>query len=342
MTVSQVTNLRRAAVASSLALAFVAGGATNAALSGPQPDIHLQPGDRVTVIADIPAPSSSLIPSTSATAAATPSPSPTPSPTPVVTPAPTPSQVVPNGTIVPATKGALAAAISSCAAPCTLWLRGGSHVVNSMIVTSKAITIQAYPGETPVVTDAGGRPDLLYFEGGPVTVRGITFATSAASPTFDDTGGSALLELRGSAHDVLLEDDTFLGTAKMSTRQQLVYITGKSATLKNITIRRVSLVGNGTKGYGIHIYDSAAKSVDGITIDSIRGEGFGTNHAVVFWANVANGRLINSDFYGGNAVRYHQGLSVAITGNRGHGVKSGLQADTTSGLTTSGNVWTLP
>jgi hypothetical protein len=271
-----------------------------------------------------------------------PTPTPTPKPTPTPSPKPTPTQA-PSGTLVPATRGALAQAIANADNGDTLLLRGGTHVVSSMIVTSKSLTIKAYPGETPVITDGGGRPDLLYLEGGPVTLSGLTFRTSSGSGTYDDSQGSALLELRGSAHDVRVVNCTFIGSSAMASRQQLVYITGKSRTLRNLTFSNVTVKANGSDGYGLHFYGdpSSGAAVDGVTISGLNGYGFDNGAAIVFWSRETNTVVTDSDFYGGRAIRYHSGLDVMVKNSRGYDVSAGIVMDSSSGLSTASNNWRL-
>ena len=111
--------------------------------------------------------------------------------------------IVPAGTT-------LSTAIGNAPSGATVCLRGGTHTVASVIYTGKSLNIVAYPGEVPVITHPTNRPDFLYFTGGPVLVRGVTFAAGASAPSYNDANGSALSEVEG-GHDVTYENVTSSG-----------------------------------------------------------------------------------------------------------------------------------
>jgi Right handed beta helix region len=269
---------------------------------------------------------------------AVPSASPTAVPAPTATPGPTASQAPTatpgvSGTIVPATTGALAASIAAASDGATLVLRGGEHV-NGLISTGKSLTIRAYPGETPVITNPTSRPDYLYLTGGPVLVSGITFRMGVDAPTFDDSMGSALTEVVSGGHDVTYEQCTFVGNPNASGRQHLLYVAGNTGT---VTVRDSVFDYNGGKGSGVHAYHDpgASLTVVGNTFRDFAYE------AAVLIDQTGSGKVVSANtFYDSNiAVQHVKSDGTSVTSNTGYRVRTGIDVRSSTNLIVSGNVW---
>lgn len=233
----------------------------------------------------------------------------------------------PNGTTITAgtdLKAAIAAATG------TLILRGGTYLVPSMIVTSRAFDLVAYPGETPVLTSST-RPDFLYFRGGPNLVRGLAF--KAGGGTYDDSMGSALLEADTGCHDLTVDGCTFLGHAGMSGRQQLLYV---ASSVGPITVTGSTFDGQSMKGSGVHCYHDPGPK--GITVRANTFRGFAYEAAVLI-DQLASGVLVEGNRIDATniAIQYRKSLGAVIRNNTGSGNRIGLQVISSLNLTHSGN-----
>lgn len=240
-----------------------------------------------------------------------------------------PAPTEPTGTVLPAGTS-LATAIANVAPGGTLVLRGGTYEVPSMIVTAKSFGLVAYPGETPVITGAG-RPDYLYFRGGPNLVRGITF--KAGGGTYDDSMGSACVEADTGCHDLTVEGCTFLGHAAMSGRQQLLYV---SSSVGPIAVTGCTFDGLQTRGSGVHCYHDPGPA--GITVSGCTFRNFAYEAAVLVDqlasdVLVESNRIDNANI----AIQYRKSLGAVIRNNTGTGNRIGLQVVSSTNLVQSGN-----
>lgn len=231
-------------------------------------DITLQPGESYT------------IPATAAVTvrAAVPTPPPVPPPPPVEPP--------PNG--IEVKPGEFAAKLAASKDGDVLLLRGGTHNA-PFLISKRKVTIQNWPDEVPILT-VSGRPDLLYLENDAV-IRGITFRSQSTG--FDDSQGAALSEVRSPTVAIGLvwyDRCTFLGTAKMATREQLVYIADKGKTIGEVRFTDCTFDGQGSNGYGIHPY--AGPSPKAVNVSGCTFRGLDTNAAVL---NAANACLVTVD-----------------------------------------------
>lgn len=234
----------------------------------------------------------------------------------------------PTGTIVPAGSG-LAAAIAAVPAGGILTLRGGTHTV-SKITSSKAFTLQAYPGETPVITGSS-RPDFLYLRGGPNLIRGITL--KAGGGTYDDSMGSALVEAETGCHDLTVDGCTFLGHAAMAGRQQLLYI---ASAVGPITVVNSTFDGQAMRGSGVHCYhDPGPKGV------TVRGNTFRTfaYEAAVLIDQLGSGYLVEGNRIDATniAIQYRKSNGAIVRNNTGANNRTGLQIVSSANLTQAGN-----
>jgi hypothetical protein len=133
---------------SAAALEVLGGGFALAVDNGGHPDVTLQPGERITVIAATPEPTATPTPEPTATP--TPEPTPTPTPTPTATPVPEPERAV---TVNPGES--IAAAINSLGDEGgTVRLRAGSHgsLTYADNTTGDWVTVTEYPGEEATLT----------------------------------------------------------------------------------------------------------------------------------------------------------------------------------------------
>ncbi len=181
-------------------------------------------------------------------------------------------------------------------------LRGGTHDARFLISTHK-ITLQAFPGEIPVLTTTG-RPDLLYLENDAV-LRGLTFLSQSTG--FDDSGGAALSEVRSPTVPIGLvwyDGCTFYGTSKQATREQLLYIADKGKPMGEVRITNCTFDGKGSKGYGIHPYSGPSPKL--ITVSSSRFLGLPVNAAVLNAANACQVKIDGCTF--GGTVTYARGM----------------------------------
>ncbi|HEX5824805.1 MAG TPA: right-handed parallel beta-helix repeat-containing protein [Candidatus Limnocylindrales bacterium] len=262
---------------------------------------------------------------------ATPDPTTAPTPRPTVAPTPTPPSV--SGTIVPAGSGLAAAVAALPSSGGVLVLRGGNHLVSSPITTSKSFTMKAYPGEVPVVTHGSARPDFLYLRGGPVLIQGITFKTGASSPSFDDSMGSAQVEVDTGGHHITINDVTFIGTPAMTGRQQLFYV---ASSVGPVSVLNSTFIGGGTKGSGIHMYHDPGPR--GVTARGNALRGFAYEAAILV-DQLASGVMIESNSISSSniAIQYRKSSGATIRNNSGSGNRTGLQIISSSNLTQSGN-----
>jgi hypothetical protein len=239
-----------------------------------------------------------------------------------------------EGTIVPAEPGALAAAISAASDGDRLLLRGGDHVLQGIINTSKSLTITNYISETPNITwGPSTRQDGLYFQGGPVVVSNITF--TAGSGIFHDDNGSAMIECDGElgGHDLLVENCTFVGHPNMDHRQQFFY--QRYGT--NVTCRNSVFIGNGTGGFGFHQYPADTTNVNTL-VDSCTFRDFLVSGGVTSDSRIT---VTNSHFFNNNIavqLRNSAGGST-ITNNSGTGNTTTLQNPNLASTNTN-NTWT--
>jgi hypothetical protein len=262
------------------------------------------------------------------TAAPTAAPTAKPTATPVPTPKPTATSSV-DGTVVPV--GGLAAAVSNASNGDTLLLRGGDHLLSSEISTSKSLTIQNYPGESPVITHPSARPDFLYFKGGPVVVRGITFR--AGGPAFDDSMGSAASEVDG-GFSVLYDNVTFIGDPDMTERQQLLYVRYGST----VTIRNCKFVANGTDGFGVHVYPGESTDPK-VIVEGSTFSGFGVSAAITSSSRITIRNNTFRDSREAIQLRSYASSST-ITNNDSTNVTTGIEVGSgVSNLNISGNSW---
>jgi Right handed beta helix region len=277
-------------------------------------------------------PSATPDPSPTADPTSAPTPKPTPTATPKPTQAPTPAPTATpsvDGTVVPV--GSLASAISNARSGDTLLLRGGEHRLSSLISTSKSLTITNYPGETPVITHPTDRPDFLYFSGGPVVVKNVTF--KAQGGTFDDSMGSAASEVDG-GHDVTYINVTFTGDPDMSERQQLLYIRSGDT----VTIRGCRFVANGTAGFGVHVYPGESADPH-VIVENSTFSGFGVSAAITSSSRITirGNTFTNSR----EAIQLRAYASYSsITDNTSSGVSTAIETGSgVTNVTKSGNVW---
>jgi len=220
---------------------------------------------------------------------------------PVVPPVdPPPVQPPPNGIEVPV--GTLKTKLAAAKDGDVFLLRGGDHAAPFIIVTKK-VTIQNWPGEVPVLTNPG-RPDFLYLETDAV-IRGITFRSQSTG--FDDSQGAALSEVRSPTVPIGLvwyDGCTFLGTSKMVSREQLVYIADKGKPITEVRFTNCTFDGQGSNGYGIHPY--AGPSPKNINVTDCTFRNLDTNAAVL---NAANACLVKVDRCTfANTVTYARGM----------------------------------
>jgi hypothetical protein len=225
----------------------------------------------------------------------------------------------------------LGTAIGSAPDGATVCLRGGTHTVASVIYTGKSLNIVAYPGEVPVITHPTNRPDFLYFTGGPVLVRGITFETGASAPSYNDANGSALSEVEG-GHDVTYENVTFIGSPSMGDAQQLAYVRHG----ERVTFRGCTFIANGTNGFGVHVYpgpDPASTVVEDSSFS-----GFGVSAAMTAYAPLTARRNTFTDSRLAIQLRNAASGSV-ITNNTGVRLQQGIETASGITYTASGNNW---
>lgn len=244
-----------------------------------------------------------------------------------------PPVIPPTGTLVPATSGALAAAITAAAAGATLLLRGGDHVITANQYVRKSLTLRAYPGEAPVITAVSMRPNYLYFTAGTSLVAGVGFRVGAATPAFDDSMGSAVTEAQGGAK-VTYEDCWFEGNANMVSRQQIIY--GYEAS--DITVRRCRIDGKGGHAGGVHCYHDpgGVLLVEDSTIVNTTGVGVVIDQTGLR----ATVRRNVFDNIGYAAIQHVKSGGSTVIDNRGTRCARGVQDKMGSNLTQSGNVWT--
>lgn len=242
---------------------------------------------------------------------------------------------LPEGTEVAATPGALAAAVAAASNGDTLLLRGGDHVISTTtsgssigITTSKSLTLQNYPGETPrLINVSTGRPNLLYLQGGPFTIRGLIF--EGDGPTFDDSSGSALLEFDVNSHDVIVEDCQFIGTSAMSTRQHLLYVAASDGPFE---VFNCIFDGGGMGGSGFHCFHDPGP--DGIYFHDNELFDFPTEAAIVQDQTGANVIYEFNNLHD-NAIglQYRKSLGCRIIDNYGTNNTIDIQIQSSTGLT---------
>lgn len=286
------------------------------------------------------APTSTLAPTPTAAPTPAPTPSPTPAPTPTRTPTPAPPTATPTptataspgaGIVVPAGTG-LAAAISAAPAGSTLLLRGGDHVIGNGLSVTKTLTIQNYPGETPVITWASGtRPNGIYLKGtGGQVLRGLTFrATPGSYPR--DNNGSALVESEGGSNH-LYENLTFIGAPDMDDHQQMLYVN----RARNVTIRGCTFIANGTDGFGVHNYPGVSTDPIVVVEDSTFRD-FGLSAAITSDSDITIRRNVFRDMRAAIQLRSFAAGSI-VTDNTGFNVDDPYD-NTAVSFTAGGNVW---
>lgn len=242
----------------------------------------------------------------------------------------------PTGTQVAAVPGALAAAVAAATSGDTLILRGGTHSLSGQITTTKALTIVAWPGETPNVTwNAGVRNNGLYFQGstGARVVRGITF--TATSTITHDSNGSAMVESDG-CNNLTLDGCTFIGNASYDDHQQLVY--QRYGT--NILVTDCVFDANGSLGFGFHQYPGVPTDpVCRVENSTFTGFNPGNAGAITTDSRIT---VDNCGFYNNDrAVQLRNDADNSIiTNNYGTGNTVELELNGCTGVTDSGNTWT--
>lgn len=252
---------------------------------------------------------------------------------PIVTPPPVdPPPVEPPPGGIEVKPGSLKQAIADAVNGDVLLLRGGDHLAPFLIVKKK-ITLQNWPGEKPVLT-APGRPDFLYFESDGVA-RGLTFKSQSTG--FDDTQGAALSETRSPTSNIGLvwyDDCDWIGTAKMASREQLLYLADKGNVIQEIRITGGSMdMANGA-GYGVHPYAGPSPKV--ITISGTAFRNFKVNAAVTNWANACFITVDRCSF--ANVVTVARGQYSKITVSNSWGkVSNPYQGNV---VDAGGNDWT--
>lgn len=266
---------------------------------------------------------------------ATPTPAPTPTPTPVPTPTPTPVPTptptpVPTPTPTPACTGVadLASAISGAANGATLYL-SGTYSLAGEIDTAKSLTLQACPGGATITSGASVRQNYLYIQGGPFTVRGVTFA--AGSGIFHDSMGSALAEVDG-GHDVLFEDVTFIGSSVMDDHQQMLY----QRLGNHVTCRRCTFHANGTAGFGVHQYPGASTDPVTLVVDSAF-DGFGLSAAITTDSRITIDHNTFANMRAAIQLRNYAAGSM-VSNNTGTSVTTPMD-NTSVSFTSTNNVW---
>ena len=203
-------------------------------------------------------------------------------------------------------------------------LHGGEY--NSPFLrVRKKITLQNFSGEVPYLTRTG-RPDLLYHYVDGV-VRGLRFVSQSTG--FDDSQGAALAEVRaetGAIGLVWYDGCEFVGTSKMATREQLLYISDLGKTITEVRVTGTLFDGNGAKGYGIHPYDGPSPKNVNVTDCTFRE--LPTNAAVL---NAANACLVKVDrcTFEATIVTYARGMygPVDVSNSKLHGNKIGTVND---------------
>lgn len=163
----------RGAIAASL-VAFVAGTGTGLAAS-PDPEYHLAPGQRVVVIADLPAASPSPV--------VTPTPAPTPVPTPTPTAAPTPTPTpLPTPTPAPTPTSGVPAFGSRPASP-VIVKDGGTNVTISN-VTIDGGTVGAPKGIGITIRNVSGS----------ITIRDVDLSDLVGGIYIYNSSGTLIIE----------------------------------------------------------------------------------------------------------------------------------------------------
>jgi len=244
-----------------------------------------------------------------------------------------PSSVAAATIYVPASSGALAKAVANAPNGSTLILRGGTHV-NSLITTSKSLTLKNYPGETPVLTHPTRRPEYLYIRGGPFRVYGITFRMGVNAPTFDDSTGSAMTEVIAGGHDVEFAHCTFIGNRNASPRQHLLYITAGAG---KVTVRNSTFNYRGGRGSGVHAYKDPGSS---LIVSTNVFKNFPDEPAVMINQSGGGKVVTKNAFYSSYiAVQHVKSGGTRVTWNRSSGVDTGLDVRTWTNLYATGNDW---
>ena len=222
---------------------------------------------------------------------------------PAVPPPPPPPPVEPPPNGIEVRPGELKAKLAASKDGDVFLLRGGTHDA-PFLISKRKVTIQNWPGEVPVLTTPG-RPDLLYLENDTV-VRGITFLSKSTG--FDDSQGAALSEVRSPSNSIGLvwyDHCTFIGTSKMATREQLLYIAEKSGhAIGEVRVTDCTFDGAGTKGYGIHPY--SGPSPKAVNVSGSTFKNFATNAAVLNAANACLATVDRCTFT--NTVTYARGM----------------------------------
>jgi hypothetical protein len=206
-----------------------------------------------------------------------------------VTPPVDPPPVEPPPGAIEVKVGELKAKLGAAKDGDVFLLRGGVHDA-PFLISKRKVTIQNWPSESPVLTTPG-RPDLLYLENDAV-VRGITFRSQSTG--FDDSQGAALSEVRSPSVSIGLvwyDQCTFIGTGKMATREQILYIAEKGGhAIAEVRITDCTFDGAGTQGFGIHPYSGPSPKL--VTVTNCTFANFPRNAAVL---NAASACLVKVD-----------------------------------------------
>jgi len=238
-----------------------------------------------------------------------------------------------TGTLVPATDGALAAAIAAASPGDTLRLRGGDHNVDDIIYINKSLTLTNYTGEVPNVTHPTARPEFLFFTDGPNLLDGIVFTGVGG---YGDVHGSALVSMQAGSHDLTIQNCEFHGASNMGATQQLIYhhdTTGSGATIQNCLID-----GHGSGGFGVHLYPGPGP--DDVLVQNNTIRNFPAKSGVVVWTSSSGIQILDNAFANcGSAVRHHNSLGTTVDGNVGNNVGVGLEVDDATNLTVGTNDW---
>lgn len=221
---------------------------------------------------------------------------------------PPPPPPPPSGINVPATAGALKTAVAGAHSGDIFIPAAGTHTYTTTL--GQAYTgVKVYPSVDNVVINGPGAilspsgladgvdiladgTQLLGSQASPLEVR-----ANPAGPT-SDANGSGLINITGLSQwvgadsptsNVLIQDVILRGAPIMNVAQHLVYASGR---LLNITMRRVQLIANGSKGFGFHDYhaDAGASPSDNYLFEDCVFDGFGSGgkSPVILWNNVNN------------------------------------------------------
>lgn len=179
----------------------------------------------------------------------------------------------------------------------TLYARGGTYTgqggynwaTSASGAASEPIIFEAYPGERPVFDGRWAIGNgLIFADVGHVVVRGLKFTH------YDDQwGGAPILLLR--AHNITIENSTFIDNGKTSQQDHHIYINGGT---RNVVIRGNYM--SGTPGAAVHIYHEPGPRNVRIHGNTMRNGFWGvvigsSSDTIAITSNTFSGNVINID-----------------------------------------------